>query len=73
MAITRQLIEIRITFTDSTGAVAVNANAIVNDDSEGTSTGSPKKFNAPQVVAAAEALRDEIVQQYAQQEKPVTF
>jgi hypothetical protein len=73
VAITRQLLEVRVNFLNQQGDVSVGANAVVTDTDEGTTSGAPKKFNAPQVVAAAEALRDAVVQQYAQQGKPVTF
>lgn len=72
MAITRKLLEIKITF-DAAGAVTVDSTYLATDDVEGTATGVNKKFNANRVVTAAQALRDEVVSQFAGQDKPVTF
>ena len=72
MAINRKLSEVIVRF-DAAGGVTVEAMTIVTDDDEGTSTGMRKKFNANRVEAAAAALRDEVVAQFAGQGRPVTF
>lgn len=72
MAITRKLVEVKLNF-DEAGAVTITAFAIVSDDAEGTSTGAQKIFKGPQITAAAEALRDQVIQQFGNQGKPVTF
>lgn len=72
MAITRKLVEVRITF-DAVGATTTVSTAIVADDTEDTSTGVVKRWNAASVTAAANALRDAIVAQSLNQGKPVTF
>lgn len=72
MAITRKLNEIVIRF-GVTGIVSVDATVIVKDSDENTETGMTKHFNANQVENAASVLRDEVVEQFAGQGKPVTF
>lgn len=72
MAITRKLVSVTVTF-DAAGATSTEAQVAITDDVEETSTGLIKRFNAPRIKTAADALRDEIVQQFAGQGRPVTF
>lgn len=72
MAITRKLNEISVTF-DGLGNVSVKSMAIITDDVEETTGGWTKNWNAQQVKAAAEGLRDAVLAQSAGQGRPLTF
>ena len=72
MAITRKLNEINLRF-DGAGNPSVTATGIVSDDAENTSTGVARSMNAPAVIAAAEQLRDAVLQVAQNAGKPLTF
>lgn len=73
MAITRKLLNGGFTILDALGTVQAHSDEMVTDDVEGSESGRHKIWNAPAVRAAAEAYRDAIVAQAAQQGKPMTF
>lgn len=70
--ITRKLKKFTGYIEEGTGAVTIESVAFVTDDDEGTQDSKQKTWKAASVVAAAEALRDAILAQSAQQLKPYT-
>lgn len=50
--------------------VTVESTAVITDSEEGTQVGNVKNWRGPQAVAAAIALRTEILDKSAAQERP---
>lgn len=73
--ITRKLLDISVAIDAmaADGSYLVSSRAFVTDDVEGMSTNVDKKWNAPSVRTAAQALLDAVMAQAAQQGKPMTL
>ena len=72
MAITRQLVEVRVNFA-SDGTPLVRASGIISDDVEGTVTGKDQIMAQAAVVNAAIVLRDAVMTVAANAGKPLTL
>jgi hypothetical protein len=72
--ITRKLIRLVVEWpaSDPT-AVTVESTSVVTDDEEGTQVGKMKTWRANAVVTAGTDLRDAVLAQSAQQDKPFTL
>jgi hypothetical protein len=69
--IERKLLRLVIEWpVDNPSDVTIESVARITDDEEGTSVGNVKRWRGPQAVAAAIALRTEILDKSAAQERP---